>query len=403
MALTGSADREPLGPPAPLIDGLLALGGALATGSAVIGMRVEVDPVALLGERAALLDLTRHGAISCGGSTRLLDAADGVVALTLARDEDIELVPAWLELAGALRGDPWPLVADVVSTRDVAWLVDRSSLLGLAVAGLGSVAARRSDGGARAEAATPWPIEQSWIRAGRPHVDVEELLVVDLSALWAGPLCGQLLAAAGARVVKVESTSRPDGARSGPRAFFDLLNADKQSVVLDFRERRGRDLLRRLLGAADVVIEASRPRALEQLGIRARDLLAADDGPSVWVSITGYGRTGPGADRIAYGDVAAVAGGLVAGDDRGPCFCADAVADPLTGLVAAVGALGALASGDVWLLDVAMGEVAAHWTGPSLPTGGATYDIAAPRARSPQRRAPRLGHDTDVVLASVLG
>ena len=63
--------------------------------------------------------------------------------------------------------------------------------------------------------------------------------MVDLSALWAGPLCGDLLARAGASVVKVESTQRPDGARRGSRAFFDLLNGRKRSVALDLRSREG--------------------------------------------------------------------------------------------------------------------------------------------------------------------
>ena len=57
--------------------------------------------------------------------------------------------------------------------------------------------------------------------------------MVDLSALWAGPLAASLLLEAGARVVKVEARDRPDGARSGPRPFFDLLNAGKESVAID--------------------------------------------------------------------------------------------------------------------------------------------------------------------------
>ena len=65
------------------------------------------------------------------------------------------------------------------------------------------------------------------------------LVVIDLSALWAGPLCGDLLARSGATVVKVESTQRPDGARRGARAFFDLLNGRKRSVGLDLQSRQG--------------------------------------------------------------------------------------------------------------------------------------------------------------------
>ncbi len=431
MALTGRADRAPLGPPAPLVGMLVAAAGALARHSAAGGRQVLLDPLALLGERAALAGLGRRSPISCGGGTRLLAAADGMIAVTLARPDDLTLVPAWLELPadGPARGDGtdievvddvsrpegqpdgrlegafawhrseelWASIALAVSTRPVAWIEARAALVGLAVA------ARSS---AELVAPTPIPADPSPIahlvapphRASRP-IDVGVALVVDLSALWAGPLCGQLLGAAGARVVKVESTTRPDGARWGPAAFFDLLNGTKESVALDLREASSRAALARLIRAADVVIESSRPRALEQLGIRAEELLADEDGPTVWVSITGYGRSGAGADRIAYGDVAAVAGGLVVDDQNGPCFCADAVADPCTGLVAAVAALEALAAGTPCLLDVALVAVAARGAGPQLSgPAGVPLAVAPPRARPSIQSAPPLGADTERVL-----
>src|SRR5207302_84064 len=87
--------------------------------------------------------------------------------------------------------------------------------------------------------------------------------------------CGgatRLLRDAGARVVKVESVNRPDGARAGPSEFFDLLNAGKEGVALDF-EREPRHL-HDLLSRADVVVEASRPRALAQFDIAAERFLA---------------------------------------------------------------------------------------------------------------------------------
>ena len=83
---------------------------------------------------------------------------------------------------------------------------------------------------------------------------------------------------------------------------------------------------------ADVVLEASRPRALAQFGIDAEALTTGTPdgrGPQAWVSITGYGRTGDEANRVAFGDDAAAAGGLVSWTDGEPLFCADAVADPL--------------------------------------------------------------------------
>jgi crotonobetainyl-CoA:carnitine CoA-transferase CaiB-like acyl-CoA transferase len=100
---------------------------------------------------------------------------------------------------------------------------------------------------------------------------------------------------------------------------------------------------------------------------------------------------------VAFGDDAAVAGGLVAWDGDGPVFCADAVADPSSGLVAVAATLDALAAGGGWLLDVAMSRVAAHLAGPTLPAR-VPVDIASPRARLVTRPAPALGEHTDAVL-----
>jgi crotonobetainyl-CoA:carnitine CoA-transferase CaiB-like acyl-CoA transferase len=232
-----------------------------------------------------------------------------------------------------------------------------------------------------------------------PATDSRKIVVVELGSLWAGPLCGSLLAAAGADVIKVESTGRPDGARSGPSAFFDLLNGGKRSVALDLATADGARALRALLAGADVVIEASRPRALEQLGIDAPALVAGD-GPRAWVSITGHGRTGSAREWVAFGDDAAVAGGLVAWDDAGPVFCADAVADPTTGVVAAVAALEALAAGGRHLLDVPLAAVAAHLAGPTLPVP-AGVTVAEPHVRAVSAPGPRLGEHTEEVLAEV--
>ena len=198
----------------------------------------------------------------------------------------------------------------------------------------------------------------------------------------------------------MESTGRPDGARRGPAAFFDLLNGRKRSVALDFRTERGAGTLRELVQRADVVIEASRPRALAQLGIEAGEAVRSG-GPQVWVSITGYGRTGgAGADRVAFGDDAAAAGGLVVWHDDAPMFCADAVADPLTGLTAAGACLEALAGGGRWLLDVSMAGVCGGLAGRTLPASP-DVPVEPPVARPVARPAPELGADTKAALSEL--
>jgi crotonobetainyl-CoA:carnitine CoA-transferase CaiB-like acyl-CoA transferase len=305
---------------------------------------IAVDGLGLLAERAAIAGLTRAGDRSAGGAARLMPSTDGWLAVSLARPSDVSDLPAWLETE-VDEEDPWPAVAAAVSTRSTGALVDRATPFGLPVAALASVA-------------------RPYARPAEPPkpVSLDGVLVVDLSSLWAGPLCTRLLCDAGATVTKVESRSRPDGARRGPPAFFDRLNAGKKGVGLDFDGEAAE--LHDLVSRADVVVEASRPRALAQFGIAAEAFLARGGGPRVWVSITGYGRADP---RVAFGDDAAVAGGLVVYDDAGPCFCADAVADPLTGMVAADACLAALGSGERVLLDIPLAGVAAAFAGPTLP------------------------------------
>lgn len=386
MALTGRPDGPPVGPPAGLVASVGELWGRFLDGVTRLGgSPVVLDPLALLGERAAIAGLVRGGQVSCGGATRLLRATDGWLAVTLARDDDWALLPAWLGLDEAVG---WDEIAHAVAAWSAAVTVERGALLGLAVALLpttpsGVAAVSRTP--AAGEAVEP-----------RPLTDV---VVVDLSSLWAGPLCGSLLADAGATVLKVESTSRPDGARLGPPAFFDLLNAGKRSVAVDLATSTGVTVLRQLIDQADVVIESSRPRALEQLGIDAPAFLTAGR-TSAWVSITGHGRTGAGRNRVAFGDDAAVAGGLVCWSESQPCFCADAVADPLAGLTAATAVVEALAERGRWLLDVSMAGVAAEPAGPTLPVD-AGVTVAPPRARPARGRGPRLGEHNGTVLPAL--
>ena len=118
------------------------------------------------------------------------------------------------------------------------------------------------------------------------------------------------------------------------------------------------------------------------------------------MSITGHGRAEPGAGWVGFGDDAAVAGGLVACDAAGPIFCADAVADPLAGLVATQAALQALATGGRWVVDVALSRVAAWAAGPTAPVP-VGVSAAPPRARPVGRPGPALGEHTAAVLASL--
>ncbi len=400
MALTGHADGPPLAGPAGATRALDRLAGRLHAATAALGAPVSVDGPALLGERAALTGYRRAGRTSVGGAARLLPAADGWVAVSLARPDDVDLVPAWLCAGPPPAGEPWPALAELIRHRPTAALVDRGAGLGLAVAALGEAGSAGTEPAVRART------------LGTARPPGSRPLVVNLASLWAGPLCAQLLQSAGARVVTVEGADRPDGARLGAPAFFDHLHAGQEAVAVDLTGERGRDGLRRLLRRADVVVEGSRARALDGLGCGPAHVLAGDGGPAVWVSITGHGRSGPGANRVGLGDDAAVAGGLVARDHDGdPVFCADAAADPAAGLAAAAAAAAALAWGRPasWHLDVAMSRVAAALAAgppmePPAPAPVAPHRVARPRARPrPPGGVPAHGADTAPVLAEVVG
>jgi crotonobetainyl-CoA:carnitine CoA-transferase CaiB-like acyl-CoA transferase len=197
-------------------------------------------------------------------------------------------------------------------------------------------------------------------------------------------LCGNLLAAAGATVVKVEGRNRTDGTRNGPPAFFDWMNSSKLSYAIDFRD----DDLRRLLEVADVVIESSRPTSLTRRGLDPAQLPGRPG--RVWLRVTGYGTQGERANRVAFGDDAAVAGGLVR---TGPAFVGDAIADPLTGLEATLAVLDALGCGGGEVVEIALAQVAASYA--ALPRTVTADD--PPRIPSAAPGAPALGADNDRV------
>jgi crotonobetainyl-CoA:carnitine CoA-transferase CaiB-like acyl-CoA transferase len=397
MALTGWPEGTPLPAPGPLATAARA--AALAFEALGERLAEPLDAAALLGERAALFGYTRGGRRSPGGGCRLLRARDAWIALSLARADDVAALPAWLELAPArdvdgARDEAWKVAERGVRARDAAGLIERAQLLGLPAALAAPLAAT----------APPW-LRASAIGAPVSARAADAApLVVDLSSLWAGPLAASLLGRAGARVWKVESPARPDGARAGNAAFFDLLNADKRSAALDLREADGRSALLRLLARADIAIESARPRALQQLGIDAEAWIRARPGRT-WVSITGYGRSEPAANWVAFGDDAGVAAGLAAatGAADAPLFCGDAIADPLTGLHAALAARASWRAGGGHLLDLSLCDVAAASAIASCDAerdaaGAAGEVAAAPRARAPQRRAAALGADTARLL-----
>ncbi|MDE2405203.1 MAG: CoA transferase [Sphingomonadales bacterium] len=310
----------------------------------------ELTGQTLLGERGSANGYTINGRISAGvGGSRLMPTRDGGwLALTLLRAEDRALLPALFGHDGFDLSDPDAIAAEVVQ-HDGAELVARGRLLGLPVASADEVPVSPP-----VEVLTEGPRRQR--EAGRPPV------VIDLSAIWAGPLIGHLLWLAGAEVTKVESLTRPDLIRRDDPRTFDLINQGKANVLIDFADPAQKAVLVEHIRAADIVIESSRVRALRQLGIDAAALVAETPG-LVWLSVTGHGARGEAAGWAGIGNDCGVAAGLsrALADVCGEIgYVGDAIADPLTGITGARAAWTAWREGRACRIGLAMSAIAAR-------------------------------------------
>lgn len=274
--------------------------------------------------------LGQPGLASANRHCRLLEAADGWVALNLAREDDRDLVPA---LAGENDEDIWASVARAARVMPAAAFRDRAIEMQLPVAMVGECP----------------PVPLPPVGGSMDHVPRR---VLDLSALWAGPLCAGLLARAGAEVVRIENLGRPDPTPIGSPALDARINGNKYRLPLDLRTPVGRSGLAAELDRCDVVVTSARPAALARLGID-RDTLRH----ATWVAITAHGMEGAGGLRVGFGDDCAVAGGLVEWRDGTPHFLGDALADPLTGVEAALAVL----SGQRGVIDMGMARIASGY------------------------------------------
>jgi crotonobetainyl-CoA:carnitine CoA-transferase CaiB-like acyl-CoA transferase len=215
--------------------------------------------------------------------------------------------------------------------------------------------------------------------------------VLDLTRLLPGPYATQLLADAGADVVKVEDTDAGDYARdlppvtdSGVGAVFDAVNRGKRSVAVDLKTDRGREVIHRLAADVDVVVEGFRPGVVDRLGVDYETLAEVNEAV-VYCSITGYGQDGPLADRVGHDlTYVGVAGllDLTREDEAArPQIPGFPVADMAGGLFAAYRILGALLSrelgnADGAYLDVSLVDVVTSFSQVVAP---AAFQGADPR------------------------
>jgi formyl-CoA transferase len=183
--------------------------------------------------------------------------------------------------------------------------------------------------------------------AGENPGPLADLRVVEMGQLIAGPFCGQLLGDMGAEVIKVEPPGAGDPMRQwgrGEPVWWEVIGRNKKSVSVNLRVAQGQALARRLIAKADVLIENFRPGALEGWGLDPAALLA-ENRRLIVVRMSGYGQTGPYAQRTGFGGIGEAMGGwrnIVGDADRPPSRMGVSIGDSLAATYGCMGVLAAL-------------------------------------------------------------
>ncbi|HLX27016.1 MAG TPA: CoA transferase [Casimicrobiaceae bacterium] len=225
--------------------------------------------------------------------------------------------------------------------------------------------------------------------------------VLELAQIMAGPTCGMLLADMGADVMKVEKLPGGDDARgyreprvNGVSAPFMMLNRNKRGIAINLKHPAGRDVLLRMVRDADVLTENFRRGTLAKLGL-GYDVLAAANPGLIYCAISGYGLTGPYADKGGFDLIAQGFAGLmsITGEpDGAPLKNGNSVADINAGILAATGIIAAYAhklrTGEGQIVDTSLMEAAlqqTYWhaavyfaTGQSPSATGSAHLLTAP-------------------------
>ena len=226
--------------------------------------------------------------------------------------------------------------------------------------------------------------------------------VIELAHVMAGPVCGRMLADMGADVVKVEPPGAGDPTRAfappevgGTAAAFVMMNRNKRGIVIDLKTEAGREAAQRMLARCDVVIENFRKGVMEGFGLGYESLRAANPG-LVYCQITGFGRTGPLADRRGFDLIAQGMTGLLSvtgeGPGRPPVKCGPPLTDITAGILGAMGVVTALyareSTGKGQRVDTSLfeaGLIQTFWqsavalaTGESPGPLGSAHPLAAP-------------------------
>lgn len=225
--------------------------------------------------------------------------------------------------------------------------------------------------------------------------------VLELAQIMAGPTCGMMLADLGADVIKVEKLPYGDDSRvytgnstEALPAPFVMLNRNKRGMAIDLKAPAGQDIIKRMVSQSDVLLENYRKGAMDRLGL-GWDALSELNKRLVYCSISGYGRTGPYAEKGGFDLIAQGFSGImsVTGEKGGaPLKSGNSVADINSGVLAVIGVLSALLhranSGrgqfiETSLIDASLQQM--YWfaamyfqTGKSLSASGSGHPLAAP-------------------------
>jgi len=216
------------------------------------------------------------------------------------------------------------------------------------------------------------------------------LTVIDLTRVLAGPYCTMILADLGARVIKIERPDQGDDARhvgpfvEGRSAYFSSLNRGKESLALDLKSADEREILLELLAKADVLVENFRAGAMERLGLGFEDLHARFP-RLIYAAASGFGHTGPYAERPAYDMVVQAMGGImsITGEPGGPpTRVGTSIGDLAAGLFTAIGVNTALyhreRTGVGLKIDVSMLDCQVALLENAIARYGATGEVPGP-------------------------
>jgi len=225
--------------------------------------------------------------------------------------------------------------------------------------------------------------------------------VLELAQIMAGPTCGLMLADMGADVIKIEKLPKGDDSRgyqdpqiNGVSAPFLILNRNKRGMGLDLKNPKGADVLKRMVAKADVLTENYRRGTMEKLGV-GYDVLKTVNPGLIYAVVSGYGRTGPLADKGGFDLIAQGFGGLmsITGHPGGPpAKTGNPVSDINAGILSCLGVLAALIergkSGRGQIVDTSLMEAAMQQTywqaamffakGVSAGPGGSAHPLTAP-------------------------